>query len=124
VRLGEINIIGADLPRMQAFYCDLLGLVAGGQEGPDALHCHLGDARFLLLAVADGPAPATPYATRPTVSFDLMTPDLEGLCRRLADAGAVFERPPDDTSAIVRDPDGNVIELIQESSAAPADRAG
>ncbi len=109
---------------MRTFYCDLLGLVADELEGPVALHCHLGDARFLLLAVAAGPADDTPYATRSTVSFDLVTPDLGALCRRLADAGAVFERASDGTSALVRDPDGNVIELIQESSAAPAATAG
>lgn len=124
MRLGEINIIGADLTRMRAFYCDLLGLEAVEREGADALHCRLGEARFLLLAVASGSAPAEPYPTRPTISFDLVANDLAELCERLDEAGAEFVRRSDGRSAIVRDPDGNAVELLQATPGAAPDASG
>ena len=109
---------------MRDFYCDLLGLEPVEREGADALHCQVGKTRFLLLAVASGAAPAEPYASRPTISFDLVVEDLAGLCARLTDAGTRFVRPSDGRSAIVHDPDGNAIELLQSTLGAVPDASG
>ncbi len=112
MRLGEINVLGTDLSRMRHFYCGLLGFEAGEQEGEQALHCSLGAARFLLLAVASTPAPRGTYGEAATISFDLITSELEADCQRLEAEGVSFAKRSDGRSAHVLDPDGNVIELI------------
>ena len=112
MRLGEINIICTELEASKAFYCGLLGFEALEMEGDSALHCKLGNQPFLLLAVATEKAPDHSYESRAQISFDLSVPNLEAFAETLKQAGVSFAREYAEGCCFVRDPDGNVIELL------------
>ncbi|MCA8939908.1 MAG: VOC family protein [Planctomycetes bacterium] len=114
MRVGEINIICRDLEVSRAFYCDMLGFEALEYEGPEALHCRCSNARLLLLAVAKEAAPAAAYCHHACVSFDIITPDLAALVERLKASGATFAQEFNGSCAFVYDPDGNVVEMLQD----------
>jgi catechol 2,3-dioxygenase-like lactoylglutathione lyase family enzyme len=116
MHIGEINVICTDLARSRDFYCSLLGFEAVEEEGGCALHCRLGSHRLLLLAVAGRGAERKPYCESACLSFDLITDDLAGTCSRLKVAGVNFEREPDGRMAVVRDPDGNCLEIVQSGA--------
>lgn len=117
MRIGEINVICTDLARSRAFYCGLLGFAAVEEEGGCALHCRMGEYRLLLLAVAGSQAVRMKYCEAACISLDLITDDLGAECVRLKAAGVEFEREPDGRMAVVRDPDGNCIEIVQSRAA-------
>jgi catechol 2,3-dioxygenase-like lactoylglutathione lyase family enzyme len=112
--VGEINIICTDLDRSLAFYRDALGFEVIEQEGP-AYHLRCGEARFLLLGVAESPRELRSYCQSPEFSIDLITDDLSGVVERLRRQGVNFvsEFAPSAKRAFIRDPDGLVFEIIQ-----------
>jgi catechol 2,3-dioxygenase-like lactoylglutathione lyase family enzyme len=113
---GEINIICTDLERSRKFYCDILGFEVIVREGNSALHLRCGERPFLLLAVAGSPSTTVPYCTVPAVSFDLNVADIEETVAYLRDHNVVFESDwqPGDSYVFIRDPDGLVIEIVEE----------
>jgi catechol 2,3-dioxygenase-like lactoylglutathione lyase family enzyme len=113
---GETNIICTDLERSLRFYRDVLGFDVDEREGPSAIHMHCADRAFLLLAVANTPKVNVAYCEAPAISFDLLVGDIEVAVNYLHDHGVQFETPwrKEDSHVFIKDPDGLVIEIIQE----------
>ena len=111
--LGEINIICTDLDRSLRFYRDVVGFEAVEQEGP-AWHMRFDGVGFLLLAVATRERSREPYASAPEISIDILVDDLVEARRHFERHGVeiVLDPPPNDRRFFVRDPDGNVVEVI------------
>jgi len=113
IRPGEINILCRDAAASLRFYRDVLGFTfVEEDDGATRLSC---DGRhFLLLPFAPEPRPEWPYGSRPEISFDLHVDDLPAAVAHLRAHGVRFARPwsRGDRSAIVRDPDGLVIEIL------------
>lgn len=113
---GETNIICTNLERSLRFYQDVLGFTVDEREGPVAIHMHCADRPFLLLAVANSPLTEIAYCETPAISFDLLVGDIEEAVHYLHDHGVQFESPwrMKDSHVFIKDPDGLVIEIIQQ----------
>ena len=110
---GDVNVVCVDLERSLAFYRDALGLRQLGQDG-GAVRLAIGGATLLLLPFAIRPRPASAYPEEATISFDVVVDDLEAIVSRLEEVGGTRVAMLDqDLGWAVRDPDGNVIEVIQ-----------
>ena len=113
--VGNVAIWVSDLERSERFYVDMLGLeVTARVETPDVREIILGP---LLLACGDGtPNPAGVWKVYIEVD------DPPALHQRLVDAGVESVMAPthlarfDITIAMVRDPDGYLLELAQRGS--------
>lgn len=129
-----------DLERSVAFYRDLLGfeeaISSGWQVGTETLDKITGlkdsSARMVMLKAGNAfvelfqfetPTPKPADAMRPVCDHGithlcLAVSDVDGEYERLKAAGMVFHCPPQTTATgnrvtYGRDPDGNVIELLQ-----------
>jgi lactoylglutathione lyase len=120
---GLCNLYTADIDAALAFYGDLLGFTEtfrtptdGAPEHVelvlDGLHLGLGtvDAALRVHGVA-----ATPGA--PGMVLVLWTDDVDATFGTLTAAGTPVVQPPHDTgnnnrNALLRDPDGNLVELV------------
>jgi catechol 2,3-dioxygenase-like lactoylglutathione lyase family enzyme len=98
----------ADLEKATAFYRDRLELELALDQGRCRIFRVSGDG---FLGVCEGvPSPDGVIVT-------LVATDVEAKCRRLEEAGVVFERPLahhpelDITHAFLRDPDGHLVEI-------------
>ncbi len=113
---GETNIICTNLERSLKFYRDVLGFIVVEREGPVAVHMHCADRPFLLLAVAKIPLTEVAYCQVPAISFDLVVDDIKEAVRHFQDYGVQYESPwrKEDSHVFIKDPDGLVIEVIQE----------
>src|SRR5215475_2820519 len=125
VRVGHVHLLGADLDRAIAFYCDALGfnLVVDGREaGIDAAFLAAGDYHHHIALNACERARRTPPARGQTALYGaaFLYPDRRELGRaiqRLLDAGFSIDDAIDhgaNISAYVTDPDGNGIELYYD----------
>jgi catechol 2,3-dioxygenase-like lactoylglutathione lyase family enzyme len=114
--IGEINVICTDADRSLRFYRDILGFEPVEQEGP-AWRLKCGSTYVLLLPVAGAPRSPEPYCSAPTFSFDLLVDDIEAAYEYLQEKGVDFETPlePGSKRFFLRDPDGLVLEVIEES---------
>lgn len=103
-----------NLAAMTAFYTDVLGLVPRTRN--DHLTSFVWGAFKLNLSVHSeihGPA-REPLR----MMINLMVDDIGAVGRRLAQHGVAFERPPEQEPwggwlATFRDPDGNILQLLQ-----------
>ncbi len=114
--IGEINVICTDVDKSLRFYRDVLGFEPVEEEGP-ARRLKYGSTYVLLLPVAGASGPPEPYCSVPTFSFDLLVDDIEAAYNYLEGKGVEFEEPLERGSRrfFVRDPDGLVLEVIEES---------
>lgn len=106
-----------NLPRLTAFYRDVLGLRPRSTR-ERLTNFAWGDFR-LTLAVHDGVRGPSKDPQR--VMVNLAVADIHGVHRRLASAGVVFTRPPEQESfggwvATFHDPDGNTLQLLQPAA--------
>lgn len=113
-KLVEIAYFSDDIEKMASFYRTLTGgdPVAASQ---DMAIFMVGQTQIFIhktYAAGDGELPPenhTAYAVS----------DVEATCQALAEKGLRIERPPKDyywgRSAYLRDPEGHLIELIEES---------
>ena len=114
-RLGDVNVMCVHLAQSVAFYRDALGLPEVEREGT-AVRLAVGGATLLLLPVATRPRRAGAYPDEATISFDVVVDDLEATVTRLEEAGGVRVAKLDGGQGwAVADPDGNVIEVIQQA---------
>ncbi len=125
--LDHVALTVADMDRALDFYAGLLGCEVLGQllldDGTFKLvYLRKGGALIELFAhrTPPAPAPATAREGAPTLGFQHLafhTDDVDGVAASLAAAGVPFSVAPKDAAgnvrlAFLRDPDGNVIELV------------
>jgi catechol-2,3-dioxygenase len=115
--VDAILLISADAKALSAFYSDQLGLPMAEEthEGiPLHYACDIGNVH-LAIHPADGwPGVAVDDARSPVIV--LQTDDAEAVAARVAATGIDVAGPRDHGFALVasfRDPDGNLIELLQ-----------
>jgi predicted enzyme related to lactoylglutathione lyase len=115
--IGQIALTMADIPRATAFYRDVLGLRFLFSAGPNMAFFAAGSIR-LMLTTAQG-------AGKPGKNSILYfkTADIRATYRTILDRGATAASEPQMVAklpdhelwlAAVRDPEGNVIELMSE----------
>jgi glyoxylase I family protein len=144
--LHHASITTANLDRLKAFYCDQLGFAVVMESGwngdnaqADTIWGFSGSAmRMVMLRTANAflelfefTYPVTPErsADRPVyhqgiTHICIAVSDLEAEYARLSAAGMPFNSPPQSIPGLCRavygrDPDGNLIELIEPDPAGP-----
>lgn len=121
----DLGIIVQDIQASLAFYRDMLGLnyVGSNPVWFGTLHrLRFGHSDFKLVDPAS-PPPAGPLGLEAAVGLRYVTfviSNLEEVCAKLKQAGVPFEKEacqirPGVSIAMVRDPDGNVVEFVQVS---------
>lgn len=133
VRAGrlQVGIVPSDLGASLAFYRDALGLpYEGTRPALEGRSLHLfavGDAVLKLLETGDTPsarAPRGAFADATGIRWITVdVDDLDAVVARCEAAGARTQLPltalrPGLRLAIVEDPDGNAIELVERSDGA------
>lgn len=121
----DIGVICGNIGKSLAFYQDLLGLEKV-QEMPlpfGTMHrMAFGDSFVKLVDPNDVP-PAGPLGLLKAQGFRYLTfqiANIDEVCAACEQAGIAFEIPkqelmPGVTIAMVRDPDGNVVEFVQRA---------
>jgi catechol 2,3-dioxygenase-like lactoylglutathione lyase family enzyme len=144
--LHHASITTGDLDRLTAFYRDLLGFEvvletswSGGAAVADAIFALQDSAvRMLMLRTSNAflelfefsnpvgkPGdPDRPVCDQGITHVCLTVDDLEAEYGRLKAAGMIFHCPPQDAPGVGRatygrDPDGNIVELLQPDPAGP-----
>ena len=116
ISFGEINVVCVDLAGSLAFYRDALGLPELEREG-GAVRLALGPVTLLLAPVAVATRDTRAYPEEATITFDVVVPDLEAAVARLEAAGGQrLDEIDGGAGWAVRDPDGNVIEVIRRAA--------
>ncbi len=121
----DIGILVKDITLSLAFYQDLLGLKKIGELPIPFGHLYrlgFGDS-FVKLVDPKNVPPAGEIGLTKTLGFRYLTfqiSNLDEVCAACEKAGVHFEMPkqelmPGVTIAMVRDPDGNVVEFVQRA---------
>jgi lactoylglutathione lyase len=123
---GLVNLYTADIAAGLRFYGELLGLnetFRTPREGsPEHVEFRAGNFTVGLGTVEAAKrvhgVDASPGS--PAMALVLWTDDLDVAWERLVAAGVVAEQPPHDSgngnrSALLRDPDGNLVELVAKA---------
>jgi catechol 2,3-dioxygenase-like lactoylglutathione lyase family enzyme len=119
----DVGMMVKDVAKSLAFYVDLLGLERVGEMPTPFGHMHrlsFGDSLLKLIHASDAP-PAGALGMTSALGFRYLTfqvsnlDEMQAVCER---AGVRFDVPkkelvPGVTIMMVRDPDGNVVELIE-----------
>ncbi len=114
--VSALTILVPDLGTARKFYCDLLGFKVEAHYGPDLVKLAHDGCAVLLSRCERASRPDYPLAAQ--VAVGLTTGDVDAELQRLRRAGAdlVFDAPQDFPAGrfiAVRDPAGNVVELLQ-----------
>jgi len=121
-RIGQIAITVADVPTALHFYRDILGLKLLFQAGPRLAFLQAGEVRIMLTT----PQGAGQVGANSILYFTVQ--DIVGVHESLVWMGAVNERAPQLAAAMpdhdlwlafLKDPDGNVVGLMEEKMKAP-----
>lgn len=121
----DIGILVNDIQKSLAFYQDLLGLKKIGELPIPFGHMHrlgFGDS-FVKLVDPKKIPPAGELGLTKALGFRYLTfqiSNIDEVCAACEKAGVTFELPkqellPGVTVAMVRDPDGNVVEFVQRA---------
>ncbi len=124
---GLVNLYTGDIQAAVHFYGDLLGLAESFRTPTEGLpeHVEFQVGGFTLglgsLEAARRVHGVEAEPGRPAVALVLWTDDVDRAYASLAAAGVPGLRPPHDTgndnrSALVRDPDGTLIEIVSRVS--------
>lgn len=123
--LGSLILFAADVERTAAFYRALGVALESEQHGDGPVHhtCALGSTHFAVFAArGDGPAqddgaPARDHRAAGAQFFGLTVSDLDATFHAAHALGAEVVQEPRSYSwgrrALVRDPDGRVVELFE-----------
>ncbi|HEU4321944.1 MAG TPA: VOC family protein [Roseiflexaceae bacterium] len=115
----HIAIYTAQFERLRAFYTGTLGLPeVGGFEGYNIIFIAAGSTAIELI---EHNAPGVPSSELGWNHLALEVADIDAACAELQGRGVFFHEPPFDFPAdrprarvaFFKDPDGNVLELIQ-----------
>jgi catechol 2,3-dioxygenase-like lactoylglutathione lyase family enzyme len=109
--LDHVYYWTSDMDRSVAFYGDAVGLRLTRREGDAWAEFDAGAARFALHGALDASGPAGGTAV-----FEV--DDLDAERRRLAECGVSFEQDNGEVPGLARfasfrDPDGNVVQIIE-----------
>ena len=121
----DIGIIVKDIKASLAFYHDLLGLKKIGELPIPFGHMHrlgFGES-FVKLVDPKTVPPAGELGLTKSLGFRYLTfqiSNIDEICAECTQAGITFDIPkqelmPGVTIAMVRDPDGNVVEFVQRA---------
>ncbi len=121
----DIGILVSDIKKSLAFYQDLLGLKKIGEMPVPFGHMHrlgFGDSFVKLIDPKKVPPPGELGLTK-SLGFRYLTfqiSNIDEVCAACEKAGLAFDIPkqelmPGVTIAMVRDPDGNVVEFVQRA---------
>ena len=124
LRLADyVVLVVEDLDRALAFYCEALGLRLGHRRGPFA-QLVTGPTRIGLytreaMATTLGSPLRPPDPAAPAFELGFKVADVDAACAELVEAGVAQVTPPTtrawgQRTAYVRDPDGNLVELVQD----------
>jgi catechol 2,3-dioxygenase-like lactoylglutathione lyase family enzyme len=116
-RIGEINVMCTDLDAALAFYRDAMGLAEVEREG-DAVRLDLGAIDLLLLPFAQ--EVLKPSARTAGIGFDIIVDDIDVVDDLVGAGGTRVEPLEEGAGWVVADPDGNLIEIIEEDVSASA----
>lgn len=114
-------IIVRDMPAMQAFYEDVLGLELDRALSDNWLEYRVGQTILALSAqgftAQDAPVPAGTAAVQ--LAFRVPVPAVDACAAELKEKGIAILSPPTDRdfghrTLFFRDPDGNLIEIYAE----------
>lgn len=114
--LTTLTIIVPDLASAQKFYCDLLGFTVSAHYGPDLVELAHPGVTLMLSRGETAARPAYPLTTQVCPGFAVADVDAEHARLKAAGADLVFDAPqpfPVGRFLAVRDPAGNVLELLQ-----------
>src|ERR1700716_1737825 len=113
--LSGVLVVSADPARLSDFYRESLGIPLKREEHEGTLPhwgCTLGDIHFAIHPIEDFP---DSRAAVGAVKLAFTVFDLSSVVAELAQKDVQLVRPPEDTgyflSAMLYDPDGNLIEL-------------
>ncbi len=109
MRIHHIALRTRDLPRLEAFYSDTLGLAVAQRGGASSVWLQAGDA-WVMLEQAEAGEPGVPEGTRELVAFALSPEELASFERRLGEQGVPIEARTAFT-IYFRDPDGRRVGL-------------
>jgi predicted enzyme related to lactoylglutathione lyase len=116
-RLVQVTLSSAEPDRLAEFYRETLGFPLDVEGDPEAgtFRCQVGDTSFGIAPLADGEAPSG------EVVLAIAVADLDAYVSALAQAGVALVAPLREDGgvrvALVRDPDGNAIELCEREGA-------
>lgn len=114
--LTTLTIIAPDLAAAQKFYCDLLGFTVAAHYGPALVELTHPGVTLILSRGETSARPAYPLTAQVCPGFAVTDVDAEHARLRAAGADLVFDTPqpfPVGRFLAVRDPAGNVLELLQ-----------
>lgn len=115
--IGQIAVVVSDVAKAKQFYVELLGLKPLFDAGPNLSFVAAGDVRLMLTT----PQGAGEAGKNSILYFK--TAGLDAYFRALVERGAKVERAPQLTARLpdhelwigfVRDPDGNLVGLMEE----------
>lgn len=113
--ISALTILAPDLAAAQKFYCDLLGFAIEASYGPDLIKLQHAGCSLLLCRCERASRPDYPAAAQ--VALGLAIDDVDAELKRMkaAKVELVFDQPqefPAGRFIAVRDPAGNVVELL------------
>ncbi len=117
--LSALTILAPDLAAAQKFYCGLLGFAVEANYGPELIKLQHDGCALLLNQCARPSRPDYPLAAQIAIGFAVADVDAELKRLRAAQVDLVFDQPqefPAGRFIAVRDPAGNVVELLQYSA--------
>lgn len=114
--VSVVTLFVPDLGAAEEFYCDLLGFKVEARYGPEIVTLAHAGCAIVLNRCERATRPAYPRDAQVTIG--LATADVDAELERLRRAGveAIFNVPqefPMGRFIAVRDPAGNVVELLQ-----------
>lgn len=104
MRVHHIALRTADVPRLEAFYRDLLGLPVTARPGGSRVWLAAGET-LLMLEPREPDEPTVPAGSMEFLAFAITPAERTGFVARLAQAGVTVEAQTDFT-LYFRDPDG------------------
>lgn len=116
--IGQIGITVSDVEKVLPFYKDSLGLDFLFMAGPNLAFLQSGDTRIMLTTPQGGGA----EIGKNSILY-FKTADIESTYQSILDNGGTAERGPELAAkmpdhelwlAFIRDPDGNLVGLMQE----------
>lgn len=124
---GLVNVFTDDIARAMAFYQGVLGLTESFRTPADGIPDHvemMADGFTIALSTAEAPRRAHGLEVdvgRPAMTLGFWVDDVDAVFNDVAAAGALVVTPPhdagnDNRNAVIRDPDGTLVELVAKRS--------